>query len=518
MAGTCSDLYPPPRSGVPILTLPDEVLQLITTLLPNKDIKSLRLANRRLRINSILRIERVFISPSYKNIKVFYAIADHEQFRKQVKEVVWDDARFNRYLTSDEERKDQSWEPILFNIYRFRTECVGNLKQWGLKSAAEIVRLRTGRYPDKSEKLMSLDENFALYRQFYKEQQEIIKAGSDVEALRKGLSAFVALQRVTVTNETHRASIYNPRYPTPMIRSFPPSFNYPIPWGWCGDSTEMDLFKSWHDLRDGWHGLNIVLEELSLHKRALLELVIDANRETIGIPYHFFRTDSKDFKNLRTICSRGLKRLDLAINVWHFEDCPGLGFLPESLLKSALLTAGSIQHFSIHTSALTERNDYGDDEFDGCTDTLKAIPVEEWPSLRHLTISHLPLLAEDLLGFLKKLPPATTSLEFISLRILRGSWAELLQRFKDDFHWRGNHPRIIIATPGYSPYRKIWIQDEVARFLDGGHNPFIGMHSRNRIQLGFGTVRDDFDDTFEKPHEPDKPSPVQARLSYDEYL
>jgi hypothetical protein len=38
----------------------------------------------------------VFLSAKPLNIKIFCAIADHEEFRHKISEIVWDDARFAR--------------------------------------------------------------------------------------------------------------------------------------------------------------------------------------------------------------------------------------------------------------------------------------------------------------------------------------------------------------------------------------------------------------------------------------
>jgi hypothetical protein len=42
---------------------------------------------------SLLRLDRVFLSVNLRNIEVFRAIADHEEFCHRVKEVIWDDAQ-----------------------------------------------------------------------------------------------------------------------------------------------------------------------------------------------------------------------------------------------------------------------------------------------------------------------------------------------------------------------------------------------------------------------------------------
>lgn len=147
----------------------------------------------------------------------------------------------------------------------------------------------------------------------------------------------------------------------------------------------------------------------------LPEFIIDVNGEATGITYQFFETESTDFSNFETICGHGLKRLDLAVNVARYRRSPGLKSLPNSLLKSALSAATSLQHFSIHTSTAT-RDVYSNENFNDRTDVHNVIPGDEWKSLEPLTVSHLPLKASELLDLFKELPPTIQSLEFRALR------------------------------------------------------------------------------------------------------
>src|SRR3954462_5479427 len=113
-----------------ILKVPDEVLHLIISLLSNRDVKNVRLTNRRMASNSKLRIERVFISPSYRNIEVFRAVAKHNEFQNKVKEIIWDDAKFRPHFY-DEEANYWGWsdevmgEKLQMSI--FEEKCNENL-------------------------------------------------------------------------------------------------------------------------------------------------------------------------------------------------------------------------------------------------------------------------------------------------------------------------------------------------------------------------------------------------------
>ncbi|KAJ5552443.1 hypothetical protein N7494_001821 [Penicillium frequentans] len=81
-------------SAAHIADLPLELWREISSYLPNRDIKSMRLASKQLSVE--LRLGRVFLSPNPLNIKVFRAIADHDVFRHGVTEIIWDDAHLSR--------------------------------------------------------------------------------------------------------------------------------------------------------------------------------------------------------------------------------------------------------------------------------------------------------------------------------------------------------------------------------------------------------------------------------------
>ncbi|KAJ5100591.1 hypothetical protein N7456_006643 [Penicillium angulare] len=76
--------------------IPFELWREIFANLPNRDVKSIRLTSKYFSHAAELRFDRVFLSPNPLNIEVFRAIADHENFRQQVKEIIWDDARLSR--------------------------------------------------------------------------------------------------------------------------------------------------------------------------------------------------------------------------------------------------------------------------------------------------------------------------------------------------------------------------------------------------------------------------------------
>ena len=88
-----------------------------------------------------------------------------------------------------------------------------------------------------------MGEDLAIYKKLYAEQQDIIEKRLDLDGLQYGLGAFPSLQRVTVTSEAHRLYLGSPCYETPLIRSFPQSFNYLLPWPWLSDELFSELYE-----------------------------------------------------------------------------------------------------------------------------------------------------------------------------------------------------------------------------------------------------------------------------------
>ena len=119
-----------PASPV-IFHVPVEILTSISSHLPNSDIKNLRLTCRAFLSTIPLRLKRVFLSANPRNIDVFRAIADHDGFRQQIVEIIWDDARlfdplwYSRTFEDEVDRFDHLDAYCLW----FKQTCRGNLKE-----------------------------------------------------------------------------------------------------------------------------------------------------------------------------------------------------------------------------------------------------------------------------------------------------------------------------------------------------------------------------------------------------
>ena len=139
----------------PLLLLPAELLGAISSILPNRDIKSLRLACRHLFFVTSLRLTRVFLSANPRNIEVFRAVAQHEAFRKQIAEVIWDDARL---IACESERDEQysrsshNWAPSQI-VELYGDQSRNGCPRWFWQACQDNIILATVRWGDDVERL-----------------------------------------------------------------------------------------------------------------------------------------------------------------------------------------------------------------------------------------------------------------------------------------------------------------------------------------------------------------------------
>lgn len=75
--------------------IPHEIFDLVVQYLRGTIRKSLQLTSRKIHERVPFHIERVFLSPNYKNIEVCRAILADGHWRQQVREIIWDDAKFS---------------------------------------------------------------------------------------------------------------------------------------------------------------------------------------------------------------------------------------------------------------------------------------------------------------------------------------------------------------------------------------------------------------------------------------
>jgi hypothetical protein len=79
--------------------------------------------------------------------------------------------------------------------------------------------------------ILGWQESCDLYTSLIQDQEQIIASNVDIDTFKYGLERFPALKRVTVTPSAQGMD-HKPLYRTPMIRTFPPGFEYPRPNAW----------------------------------------------------------------------------------------------------------------------------------------------------------------------------------------------------------------------------------------------------------------------------------------------
>lgn len=522
-------INPDPPSAT-ITNLPVELLSSIVSYLPNRDIKNLRQTCKFLHRIAHLRLSRIFLSPNPRNLEVFRAIADHETFRKQIVEIIYDDARLAQpprlpqpgtyeYDSNDAYEEEESLETHGAPSW-FVKACEENA--FLLNSRRNIYsEIETPVHAARAKQLeaqLPFKESWDHYQDLLLQQDDILRVGSDIEAFRYGLKRFPALKRVTVTPAAH-GYLYTPLYETPMIRSLPYGFNCPTPRGWpcVGDGEIMPEAEEWDDeaYKNNWRGFREIIRELARGEHNVTELLIDAHLLQTGLNCRIFDEPCDEYNDFINIIRRpGFRRLDLDLLVGAQEHF-GWPSFRHGYLRRALTEAGGLESITLRTNVVhdpdaraTVRGSAGSIEHHIPLNTI--FPVEKWPRLQHFGLKNFLVTQEDVLSFLASLPPTlrTVELSFLGFLDTGGSYKTLLEGMRDTLGWQDRHedlrPRVTICIEAINDQysgRFIVIGKEVDDFLYcGAENPFgRGRMGLNQIAEGIGMVRDLFDPAFDRP-------------------
>lgn len=496
-----------------LLGLPSELLFLVASFLPNRDLKSLRLACKVLSESAPLSFSRVFLSAHSRDIEVFRAVANHPTFRQQVTEIIWDDSRFysapvawgdytpyidRSKLQIDDEEGCPIW---------FKKKCEENIN-WLFQ------RKREARDVDRPDHLarqrqvdaqLPLKECWEYYLKVLKDQQAVIESQGDEKALIYGLERFPHLKRVTVTPMAHGRT-FSPLYETPTIRAFPYGFNYPIPRGWNTSSTEGYVNEPlmWSEAREAykelWRGARIVLRILATTEdHNVSELVFDSKHWATGLNYLIFAKPCEEYNHFAAIMKRpGFHHLHLSLLAGNPEHYDSAGF-NSGYLSQAVSLAKGMTHVYL-TVALSE--------VDQPVSLKKILPVQQWPNLRHLGITKFNIDTSELIDLLRSTPPSLRSVELGSFQFPNGErlWSGLLERMRDELGWnkrdRSLRPAVKITMEMRHMHsgRFALLTDSVTNFLyDSGEDP---THDEvlNRPAEGMATLHDLFEPEYTRPH------------------
>ncbi|CAG8379394.1 unnamed protein product [Penicillium salamii] len=550
------------------IALPLELWQQITSYLTTRDIKSMRLAAKQFSNAVELPLQRVFLSPNPLNIAVFRAVADHEKFRHQVTEIIWDDARLargplirrelpglegelgsdeegsdneteiSRYQGSyeldwpfeysddededeDEDEDDEGGDP--YNELRksskfkskdcpvwFKAGCAASVEHafWRQTNEDDGIDGIDMDHPDYKSirKLGSigppLSECWDFYRTLIRQQDDFLASKSDEKAFIHGLKQFPTLAKVTVTPAAH-GFLFNPLYQTPMIRSFPEGFNYPIPRGWplpVHEQPEEVYSLPWNRLnevqKERFHGFRIVVRALAEQKNDVVEFSLDSRLLRTGINCTILE-DSKEYNHLATLLKKpGFRRLDLSFTLGGTWES-----FPHQKLHDILRGAGDLEHLSLATTGLDHGNEHKN--LNVTPVPLKDIfPIENWPKLQHFELSRFIVGESDMISFLSELPATLQSvkLSFLTFVDNGNDWHSFLTKMREGIRegrlWSDSRRRNVtfgcrqdVSLPG----RATWVGKEIDEYLYGdGESPFSEPPT-HLPRVGYGSQKDQLD-------------------------
>lgn len=483
-----------------LLQLPQELQNDIYSLLEADDIKIPRVTCSAFHKALPLHFDHVFISASSLNIDVFNAIASHETFRHQVSEIIWDDARLRMGPELEQERqeyKEDGNDPddvAVENVCPF----------WFKKGRYDYGDLSSYVYPDVH---LGIEESWAYYKGLLDDQRQVLSSNADIKAFKYGLKRFTSLKRVTVTPATH-GRLWQPLYRTPMVRAFPPGFDYPLPQAWPSFDDEKlidalpwvsedgnDPYQEIYGAectaeayRANWRGFRLVTRALvECEDRTITELVIGGNEIQSGLNCRIFDQWSAEYDDFVALLKRpGFRYLGLHLFTGHLEDNDWVSY-KTGLLHDALAQATDLEHFSLRTSMEVSHGAPQQlvPDVEGHVFPMRTIfPIDHWPHLRHFSISHMLVDLDDFIDLLATLPSSLRSIELIHVAL--GSpeqgYDDLLQAMRDILDWSSRpaqeRPKVHMVVSALHDHvqgegKFVEIDDVVHSYLyENGDNPF----------------------------------------------
>lgn len=508
--------------------IPNELANNIFDFLPNRDIKNLRLTCRYLNRHALLRFNRVFISANPLNVEVFLAIANHDTFRQQVKELIWDDATLQSARSSGNDSDDDygsDEDSSDDNDYQGQSRF-----QRGCREAVEDVESRLVDKEDGNEQQSLLDNlmpsgrALSYYERLVEEQADVLETRADEEAVRYALqeSRFPHLIKVTVTPAAH-GFLFFPLYETPMIRAFPRGFVYPIPRGW---TYAIGIYvpgrsQPWEDEDEKrkWRGFRILSRLLADPEMScnVPELSFDTHQLPTGINHYIFDQPNEEYDNLCRILERPvLKRITLSVLMGWLsnQDAEDWNFLKKGKVRTALAKSSGLEEVTFQTDYPVDQHCWASPAVDTVS-LFDIFPIDEWATgktLKHFGLSGMQVTQEELIFVLGKLPHTLQSIELSFLSFIKGTGnhAGILADIRDKLGWkhRPSNQRVkvrILVRSNQDIGRYICLDKEVNDYLyNNGPQPF-GVDGSGgswaMITSGTGMEYDEFDPAFVRPFE-----------------
>uniref|UniRef100_A0A0D2YE86 F-box domain-containing protein n=1 Tax=Fusarium oxysporum (strain Fo5176) TaxID=660025 RepID=A0A0D2YE86_FUSOF len=210
-------------------------------------------------------------------------------------------------------------------------------------------------------------------------------------------------------NATH-GRLWQPLYRTPMVRAFPPGFDYPLPQAWPSFDDEKlidalpwvsedgnDPYQNTYGAectaeayRAKWCGFRLVTRALvECEDRTITELVIGVNKIQSGLNCRIFDQRSTEYDDFVAFLKRpGFRYLGLHLFTGLLEDNDWVSY-NTGHLHDALAQATDLEHFSLRTSMEVSHGAPQQlvPDVEGHVFPVRTIfPIDHWPHLRHFGI------------------------------------------------------------------------------------------------------------------------------------
>ncbi|KAJ4072973.1 hypothetical protein NW756_014437 [Fusarium oxysporum] len=443
-----------------------------------------------------------------------------------VEEVIWDDAtliplkragrQVDDYSDESEEEECKEKNNEARKCFAWYTRgCKRNIKAAKDRMVGQMSRPDTVSKQHQLGNVMSYRDSFEYYKVLESQQRYIIASKSDEGIFRHALQQFPKLKRVIVTPAAH-GYLLEPLYETPMIRSFPYGFIYPVPRGyptswprrhwafvmpWIGDEAiDEDKIQ--------WHGFRIVTKVLAEENHKITELIFDDYQPNTGISRFALNRGTEEYTNFCDMVKRpGLQKLQLSllVSLYIGEEYE---IYDQGYLRDALSEATDMRHFSFHTDFGTNRCSWIVDMHQ-YTSLFDVFPIHRWQKLTHFGLSNVVVAQNDFINFLSKLPPIvlTVELSFLTFMEGEGHYISLMEDIHDKLDWK-HRPveeriRIYAKIFCYLSYygRYICLDKEVEEFVYKNGPPSFQLRQRDNssnVDSGTGVLKDLFNASWER--------------------
>ncbi|KAF4968794.1 hypothetical protein FSARC_3821 [Fusarium sarcochroum] len=537
-----------------LAALPSELIDHITSHLPNRDIKNLRLTSISHSHSVRFRLRRVFISANPLDIKVLREIADHEEFRKDITEIIWDDTYVTNYKSliplnevslPPSEVSSKSSQHIDHENHCpkwFYRSCKDNMKDFVRSRGKDRIRPDHAARNRQLQEAMSPYDSYAYYYELSKKQQRVLSSKDDVDAFAHALDRFPSLSRVTITSRAH-GRLFMPMYETPTIRAYPYGFVYPLPRDGCQENIsflwEDTLVKNKKRRYFIWkRGFCSALRMLAQNEQHnISEFVVEEHGQTPGVSHELFGATQQARDDFILLLKRpNFRRLDLAFD----EDPHPLPGPSQESLMEMLSETTSLEHFSLSNSRTA--GDWGKFAPTGWEYMTPSVPSEhmfnlaaKFPvrSIRHLTLQGFLVDKDKLVALLASLPNLrSVELHFVRFAIFMEqdgrtfrykvrNYRDFLFDVRDTLGWRyrpaAMRPKvtIVLTAPRSVEGQVVQLDSDIDKFLyEEGENPFVPTQplgeayslvtteevTAHKLCSGKGIELDEFEPAHERPN------------------